>query len=69
MTLKKEISNQDPIDVSITDELVTSSLSAISLARVTLLIKEHGLMGCVLLLLAYQAGILMKVSQYTGCGA
>lgn len=61
---------KDPIDVThTTAELGTSSLSALNWARVTLLIKEHGLMAGVLLLLAYQAGLLLKVSEITGCGA
>ena len=50
-----------------TDELVTSSLSALSWARVLLFAKQHGVVAALCLLMAYQVGIIASAQSYM-CG-
>ncbi len=57
----------DPAASSPTDELVISTLPALSWARVLLFAKQHGVVACLCLLMAYQIGIISSAQQYV-CG-
>ena len=52
---------------SVTDDLVTSTLPALSWARVLLLAKQHGVVAALCLLMAYQIGIIASAQDYM-CG-
>jgi len=50
-----------------TDDLVASSLPALSWARVLLFAKEHGLVAGLCLAMAYQIGFMSSAQSYM-CG-
>jgi hypothetical protein len=50
-----------------TDELVASTIPALTWARVLLLAKQHGVVAALCLLMAYQIGIMASAQQYV-CG-
>ncbi len=52
---------------STTDELVASTIPALTWARVLLLAKQHGVVAALCLLMAYQIGIMASAQQYV-CG-
>ena len=62
MTLKT-----DPVASSPADELVISTLPALSWARVLLLAKQHGVVAGLCLIMAYQIGIMASAQAYM-CG-
>ncbi len=58
----------DPVDTSsTTDELVASTLPALSWARVLLLAKQHGVVAALCVLMAYQVGLMSQAQSYM-CG-
>ncbi len=58
----------DPANTSsTTDELVASSLPALSWARVLLVAKQHGVVGALCVLMIYQMGLLASAQSYM-CG-
>ncbi len=58
----------DPADTSsTTDEIVASSLPALSWARVLLVAKQHGVVGALCVLMIYQMGLLASAQSYM-CG-
>ncbi len=58
----------DPADTSFTtDEIVASSLPALSWARVLLVAKQHGVVGALCVLMIYQMGLLASAQSYM-CG-
>lgn len=48
-------------------EIVTSSLPALGWARVLLVLKEHGVVGALCLMMAYQIGLMASAQNYM-CG-
>ncbi len=52
---------------STTDELVASTVPALTWARVLLLAKQHGVVAALCLLMAYQIGLMASAQQYV-CG-
>ena len=50
-----------------TDELVASTVPAVSTARVLLVLKEHGIVAALCMMMAYQVGILASAQNYM-CG-
>ena len=62
---------QTPLDpngpTSPTDELVASTVPAVSAARVLLVLKEHGIVAALCLMMAYQIGVMSQVQSYM-CG-
>ncbi len=52
---------------STTDEIVASTIPALTWARVLLLAKQHGVVAALCLLMAYQIGIMASAQQYV-CG-
>ena len=50
-----------------TDEVVISSLPALSWARVLLVAKQHGVVGALCILMIYQLGLLASAQSYM-CG-
>ncbi len=52
-----------PTDV----EIVTSTLPALGWARVLLVLKEHGIVAALCLMMAYQIGAISSAQQYM-CG-
>ncbi len=58
----------DPADTSsTTDEIVASTLPALSWARVLLLAKQHGVVAALCVLMAYQVGLMAQAQSYM-CG-
>ncbi len=58
----------DPADTSsTTDEIVASSLPALSWARVLFVAKQHGVVGALCVLMIYQMGLLASAQSYM-CG-
>jgi len=59
----------DPADTSsITDpEMVASALPALGWARVLLVVKEHGILAALCLMMAYQIGAISQAQAYM-CG-
>ena len=53
--------------ISPTDEIVASTIPALTWARVLLLAKQHGVVAALCLLLAYQIGLMASAQQYV-CG-
>ncbi len=49
------------------DDLVTSTVPALTWARVLLLAKQHGVVAALCLLMAYQIGLMSSAQQYV-CG-
>lgn len=62
---------QAPLDpngpTSPTDELVASTVPAISMARVLLVLKEHGIVAALVLMMAYQIGFMSQAQSFM-CG-
>lgn len=56
-----------PLETSPTSSLEEQSLAAVQFARAITLIKQHGLTGLILVLLAFQMGWLGQ-AQSTMCG-
>ena len=52
---------------STTDEIVASTLPALSWARVLLVAKQHGIVGALCVLMIYQMGLLASAQNYM-CG-
>lgn len=52
---------------STTDELVASTLPALTWARVLLVAKQHGIVGALCVLMVYQMGLLASAQNYM-CG-
>ena len=52
---------------STTDEIVASTVPALNGARVLLVLKEHGLVAALCVLMAYQIGFLSSAQNYM-CG-
>ena len=52
---------------SVTDDLVTSTLPALSWARVLLFAKQHGIVAALCLMMAYQIGVISQAQSYM-CG-
>ncbi len=52
---------------STTDELVASTVPALTWARVLLFAKQHGVVAALCLLMAYQIGLMASAQQYV-CG-
>ncbi len=50
-----------------TDELVASTLPALTWARVLLVMKQHGVVGALVILMIYQMGLLASAQSYM-CG-
>ena len=50
-----------------TDELVASTVPAITMARVLLLAKQHGVVVALCFLMAYQIGMISQAQSYM-CG-
>ena len=50
-----------------TDELVASTVPAITMARVLLLAKQHGVVVALCFLMAYQIGVISQAQSYM-CG-
>jgi len=50
-----------------TDDLVASTLPALTWARVLLLAKQHGLVGLLCVAMVYQMGVLSSAQSYM-CG-
>ncbi len=59
--------NLDPAASSPADELVISTLPALSWARVLLFAKQHGVVSALVVLMAYQIGLMSSAQQYV-CG-
>jgi len=57
----------DPAASSATDVIVTSTLPALSWARVLLFAKQHGVLSALCLLMAYQVGVMASAQAYM-CG-
>ncbi len=58
----------DPVDTSsTTDEIVASTLPALSWARILLLTKQHGVVAGLCVLMAYQIGLIAQAQSYM-CG-
>lgn len=54
-------------EVSQTDDCSSPPLQALNWARALQLLKQHGVTGVIVILLAYQMGFLGQVQTYT-CG-
>ncbi len=52
---------------STTDELVASTVPALTWARVLLLAKQHGVVAALCVLMVYQVGLMAKAQSYM-CG-
>ncbi len=52
---------------STTDEIVASTLPALTWARVLLVAKQHGVVGALCVLMIYQLGLLANAQSYM-CG-
>ena len=52
---------------STTDELVASTIPALSWSRVLLVAKQHGIVGALCVLMVYQMGLLASAQNYM-CG-
>ncbi len=50
-----------------TDELVASTLPALTWARVLLVAKQHGVVGALCILMIYQLGLIASAQSYM-CG-
>ncbi len=50
-----------------TDELVASTVPALTWARVLLVAKQHGVVGALVVLMIYQLGLLASAQSYM-CG-
>ena len=50
-----------------TDEIVASTIPALTWARVLLFAKQHGVVAALCLLMAYQIGLMASAQQYM-CG-
>ncbi len=57
----------DPAASSATDELVISTLPVLNWARVLLFAKQHGVVSALVLIMAYQIGLMASAQQYV-CG-
>ena len=57
----------DPVASSPTDDLVMSTLPALSWARVLLIAKQHGVVAALVLMMAYQIGVMASAQAYM-CG-
>lgn len=57
----------DPAASSPTDDLVISTLPALSWARVLLIAKQHGVVAALVLMMAYQIGVMASAQAYM-CG-
>lgn len=58
---------QGPLDTSPASSTEEQSLAAIQFARAITIVKQHGVTGLILILLAYQMGLLAQ-AQTTMCG-
>ncbi len=58
---------KDPAASSPADDLVISTLPALSWARVLLLAKQHGVVAALCLLMIYQIGLMSSAQAYM-CG-
>ncbi len=52
---------------STTDDLVASTVPALTWARVLLVLKQHGVLGALVVLMVYQMGLLGSAQSYM-CG-
>ena len=52
---------------SLTDDLVASTVPALTWARVLLVAKQHGIVGALCVLMVYQMGLLASAQNYM-CG-
>ncbi len=52
---------------STTDEIVASTVPALTWARVLLVMKQHGVVGALVVLMIYQLGLLASAQSYM-CG-
>jgi len=52
---------------SATDEIVASTVPALTWARVLLVAKQHGIVGALCVLMIYQVGLLASAQNYM-CG-
>lgn len=57
----------DPAASSPADELVISTLPALGWARVLLFAKQHGVVSALVLMMAYQIGLMASAQAYM-CG-
>ncbi len=59
----------DPVDTSsnLDPEMVASALPALGWARVLLVLKEHGIVAALCLMMAYQIGLMSSAQSYM-CG-
>jgi len=57
----------DPAASSPADDLVISTLPALGWARVLLFAKQHGVLSALVLMMAYQIGVIASAQSYV-CG-